>query len=73
MRLTELETEYENYRTKTQTEIIEARDKTETLQAKLDSQPNFEQLVAQLKKAQFDLAEKDAELEKVRADHKEQL
>ena len=37
MRLTELETEYEHYRTKTQTEIIEVRDKYETVQAKLDS------------------------------------
>lgn len=46
MRLTELETEYEHYRTKTQTEIIEVRDKYETVQAKLDSQPNYEQLVA---------------------------
>ena len=37
IRITELETEYEHYRTKTQTEIIEMRDKIQTAQAKLKS------------------------------------
>lgn len=35
MRLTEIETEYEHYRTKTQTEIIELRDKLESTETKL--------------------------------------
>ena len=46
MRLTEMETEYEHYRTKTQTEMIELRDLKETAEAKLVAYSGYDDLVA---------------------------
>jgi len=73
LRLTEIETEYEHYRAKTQTEMIELKDKKETAEQKLAAQLNYEELVAQLKEAQYNLAEKEEEIERVKTDCKEQL
>lgn len=72
MRFTEIETELEAYRTRTQIETIELKDKLETANQKLESMPNFEELVKQLNEAQYNLALKEAEIEKLKADFKEQ-
>ena len=72
MRFTEIETELEAYRTRTQIETIELKDKLETANQKLESMPNFEELVKQLNEAQYNLALKEAKIEKLKADFKEQ-
>lgn len=71
MRLTEVENEYEHYRTKSQTEIIELKDQKETAETKLASQSGYDDLIAQLKEAQYALAEKEEEIERVKTDYKE--
>ncbi len=73
MRLTEIESEYEAYKTKTQIEIIEIRDKEEIAQRKLDSLPNIENMVNNMKEANYQVAEKEEEIERIKADFKEQL
>ncbi len=73
MRLTEIEAEYEAYKTKTQIEIIEIRDKEEIAQRKLDSLPNIENMVNNMKEANYQVAEKEEEIERIKADFKEQL
>ena len=71
MRVTEIETEYEHYRTRTQTEIIELRDKLDTMKEKLDSQPNYESILNNMKEAQYNLAEKENEIERVKQDYRQ--
>ena len=71
LRLTEVENEYEHYRTKSQTEIIELKDQKETAETKLASQSGYDDLIAQLKEAQYALAEKEEEIERVKTDYKE--
>lgn len=56
MRMTEVETEYETYREKTQTEIIELKMQKENAESKLATYSGYDDLVAQLKEAQFKLA-----------------
>lgn len=73
MRVTELETEYEHYRTRTQTEIIELRDKLDTMKEKLASQTNYESILNNMQEAQYNLAEKEIEIERVKEDFKAQI
>ena len=72
-RLLAVETEYETYKTRTQTEIIELRDKEENAQRKLDSLPQIESLINEMKNANYQLAEKDEEIERIKADCRDQL
>ena len=44
-----------------------------TLQRKLDALPNVDNLLNNLKEAQYQLAEKEQEIEKLKADFREQL
>ena len=70
LKLSEIENEYEHYRSKTQTEIIQLRDKNETLQGKLDSLPNADGMLDSFKEQQFHMAEKDTEIERLKEDFK---
>ena len=72
-RLLAVETEYETYKTRTQTEIIELRDKEEYAQRKLDSLPQIESLINEMKNVNYQLAEKDEEIERIKADCRDQL
>ena len=73
MRLTEVESEYEAYKQRTQTEIIESNAKLESAEQKLAAQLNYDELVAQLKQAQYELAEKQNEVDRLHEEYKEKL
>ena len=70
MRLTEVETEYEHYKTKAQTEIIELREKVEILSG---DKTNEEQLQADLQEQKYAYSELQEQLEKLKRDHKREI
>ena len=53
MKITELENEYEHYRTKTQTEIMQLKDQNETLQGTINSIPNADGVLNKFKDHQY--------------------
>ena len=73
MKITELENEYEHYRTKTQTEIMQLKDQNETLQGTINSIPNADGVLNKFKDHQYQMAQKDAEIERLKDDFKLQL
>ena len=73
MKITELENEYEHYRAKTQTEIMQLKDQNETLQGTLNSIPNADGVLNSFKDHQYQMAQKDAEIERLKDDFKLQL
>jgi len=73
IKLQDLENEYEVYKTRTQTEMIELRDKSDTMQNTLDTMPNVENILNDLRETQYTAANKEEEAERVTEDCKKKL
>lgn len=65
MRLSELENEFEHFRTTKEIKLITLRDENEALKSKLDSFNDQQRLVTQLKEKEYELAEREAEIQQM--------